>query len=243
MPNKRGARCLTMKVAQFTIPTQAEWNEYFAAQCEALDIHDQQAITDEAARVFAFYRDKKMWRDDAGGKIKFWPRIAEISANRLKQRMRPGYVARKVELHVPDCCFRPANECDCHTLLLSPAAPAQQLHAADAAAALVAAMDAMPPEVVAAYQRFSAARRVKLIPIASNADEHWKRSAATDLGRGIIEQFEGRFTQHADEYFARMGFWLEFAHAAKPEWCHLANDIWIAYITWVAADPSRAFCS
>jgi hypothetical protein len=40
-----------------------------------------------------------------------------------------------------------------------------------------------------------------------------------------------------------MGFWLEFAHTTKPDWCHLATDLWIAYVTWVAADPSRSFCA
>jgi|GEM_PF-4375576 len=229
-----------MKVEMFTIPGKDDWVEYFTAQCDALGIKDATAIAEEAARVYSYYATERKWRDNDGGKIKFWPRIAEISANSFKKRQQPGYVTKKLELSVPDCCFRPVRECDCATLIMPPPPIQEGAPGGGMAGLMMQAMEDVPDHISAAYARFMRQRRMRVIAMATHAEDTFARSAATDLGRGIIELFDGTFTDHASEYFDRMGYWIEFAHAVKPDWCHLGREIWQAYVQWVA-DANGSF--
>jgi len=214
-----------MRVEMFSIPDLAQWTEAYLDAAKSQGVKDMAAANEDAERSFKFYSSSRKWRDENGAKIKFWPRMAETSAVNFAKRQKPGYSAPKHVVHVPDCCFRPVDECDCSTLVYR---PERGYHFPEDA--LKAGMQADQAETAA--MRALASLRMLSIEAAVHADQNFIRSSATDRGRGVME-----LPDKADEYFNRMGIWLEFADAVHPRWCTLADELVMAYTHWLMSRP------
>jgi len=205
------------RVQEFTKPNLDEFIEVFAECCGKLGLDQSADVREEAQRSFSHYT-KANWRDRQGLKIKFWPKIVEKAAAEYVKKQKVGTTVAKRDVHIPDCCFRPMDECECLNLIYRPERSYE--FPRDMAKALAEASEG--EWAVSDLLLFS--RQILTVDVAAASDEYNVRSTATDLGRGVLDIKEKR-----DPYFERMGWWIEFMALRDMKWCHLADELMTKY--------------